>query len=210
MGGISKSKLDGALGDIFLRSNNPMLLADDDRYYTAVNDASVSLLRFSRDQLLKMRIDDVTPPEGLATIDATWSAFLTTGTLMGSFDVLTGDGRRLNVTFNATANVMPGQHLSIFLVDSASRADMAIHGKLPTAVKCSKKTNGATPRLRPRELEILSLLALGLTGQQIATDLGISRETVRVHIRNAMQTLGAQTRVQAIGLALRDGHIALD
>ncbi|MCX6389060.1 MAG: LuxR C-terminal-related transcriptional regulator [Solirubrobacterales bacterium] len=187
-----------------------MLLADDDRHYTAVNDASVKLLRFSRDQLLKMRIDDVTPPEGLATIDETWSAFLTTGTLMGSFDVLTGDGRRLSVTFNATANVMPGQHLSIFLVGSASRADRAIHGKLPTAVKSSKKTNGTTPRLRPRELEILSLLALGLTGQQIATDLGISRETVRVHIRNAMQTLGAQTRVQAIGLAMRDGHIALD
>jgi len=72
--------------------------------------------------------------------------------------------------------------------------------------------NSATP-LRPsrplsaREREILSFLADGLSGAAIAERLVLSPETVRTHVRNAMEKLGASTRSQAVALALESGVI---
>ena len=61
--------------------------------------------------------------------------------------------------------------------------------------------------LTRREREILNLLAQGHTGEQVATELVLSIETVKTHVRNAMVRLDATTRVHAIALALRDGEI---
>lgn len=57
--------------------------------------------------------------------------------------------------------------------------------------------------LSPREREILSLLADGMTGETIALTLFLSPETVRTHVRNATTKLGAKTRVQAVALLVR-------
>jgi DNA-binding NarL/FixJ family response regulator len=63
--------------------------------------------------------------------------------------------------------------------------------------------------LTDREREILSLLATGLTGEQVAAELFLSPETIRTHIRNAMRKLGAHTRVHAVALAVRQREISL-
>jgi DNA-binding NarL/FixJ family response regulator len=67
-----------------------------------------------------------------------------------------------------------------------------------------KQANGSAPqkRLSHRESEILSMLAGGLTGEEIARRLVLSPETVRTHVRNAMEKLEARTRVQAVVMAL--------
>jgi len=52
--------------------------------------------------------------------------------------------------------------------------------------------------LSDRELELLALLAEGLTNQQIADKLYLSKNTVKVHIRNIYQKLGVSSRVQAV------------
>ncbi len=62
--------------------------------------------------------------------------------------------------------------------------------------------------LSPRELEIFTLLAEGLTGQAIAERLYLSPETVKTHIRNATTKLEAKTRVQAVALVVREAHAA--
>jgi DNA-binding NarL/FixJ family response regulator len=62
-------------------------------------------------------------------------------------------------------------------------------------------------RLTPREREVLGLLADGLTGEEAAQKLFLSPETIRTHVRNAMDKLGAKTRAHAITIALRDGQI---
>jgi DNA-binding NarL/FixJ family response regulator len=62
--------------------------------------------------------------------------------------------------------------------------------------------NGSVKALSNRESEILSLLAEGLTGEQIAKRLVLSPETVRTHVRNAMEKLGARTRTEAVVKAL--------
>jgi DNA-binding NarL/FixJ family response regulator len=61
--------------------------------------------------------------------------------------------------------------------------------------------------LSPREREVLDLLAQGLTGEDVAARLSLSPETVRTHVRNAMDKLEAHTRVHAVAIALRQGEI---
>ena len=58
-----------------------------------------------------------------------------------------------------------------------------------------------------RESEILGMLAKGLTGEEIARRLVLSPETVRTHIRNAMEKLNARTRIEAVVKALEQEEI---
>jgi DNA-binding NarL/FixJ family response regulator len=71
-------------------------------------------------------------------------------------------------------------------------------------------SRGSTERigvLSPREREVLDLLSRGLTGEDVAKALVLSPETIRTHVRNAMDKLEAHTRVHAIAIALRSGEI---
>ena len=70
------------------------------------------------------------------------------------------------------------------------------------------KGNGRVHVLSPREREILGLLSKGLSGEEAAKQLFLSSETVRTHVRNAMNKLGAATRVHAVALALERGEIS--
>jgi PAS domain S-box-containing protein len=62
--------------------------------------------------------------------------------------------------------------------------------------------------LSPREHQVVELLASGSTGEQVAEQLGISPATVRVHVRNATGKLGANTRTQAVAIAVARGEVA--
>ena len=64
--------------------------------------------------------------------------------------------------------------------------------------------------LTRREREILDLLAQGLTGAAAAARLVLSPDTVRTHVRNAMEKLQARTRVQAVVLAMHQRAIDVD
>ena len=59
--------------------------------------------------------------------------------------------------------------------------------------------------LTPRELEVLSLVALGRTTADIAGELGISEHTVRNHVRHFRAKLNAPTKLEAVLAALRQG-----
>ena len=69
-------------------------------------------------------------------------------------------------------------------------------------------TTSQLPTLTERELEVLRLLADGLANDGIGAELGISTETVRTHIRNAMGKLDADTRTHAVATALRQSLIS--
>jgi DNA-binding NarL/FixJ family response regulator len=64
------------------------------------------------------------------------------------------------------------------------------------------------PELTQRERDVLRLLADGLANEEIGKRLYISAETVRTHVRKAMDKLDADTRTQAVARALRDRLIA--
>jgi two-component system, OmpR family, response regulator len=67
----------------------------------------------------------------------------------------------------------------------------------------------ADAELTPRELEVLQLLAEGLTQPQIAGQLVISPRTVGTHIQNLLGKLDVHSRAQAVALAHRLGLVAL-
>jgi two-component system nitrate/nitrite response regulator NarL len=59
--------------------------------------------------------------------------------------------------------------------------------------------------LSPREMEILSLLAAGLSAPQIADQLIIGRTTVKTHLANLYDKLGVGDRAAAVAEGMRRG-----
>jgi DNA-binding NarL/FixJ family response regulator len=69
-----------------------------------------------------------------------------------------------------------------------------------------------TPRigLTARELEVLRLVAEGLSNAQVADRIGRTEGTVKVHLKNILQKLDVKDRTEAVTTALRRGFIHLD
>lgn len=65
------------------------------------------------------------------------------------------------------------------------------------------------PVLAPRELEVLQVLATGMTTEDAAAQLGISIHTVRTHLKKAMVKMQARSKLQLIIQTLRAGLIRL-
>lgn len=63
--------------------------------------------------------------------------------------------------------------------------------------------------LTDRELEILVLLAIGKADAQIAEILNITKRTVRFHVSNILQKLGAANRTEAVVKAIQKGILNL-
>jgi DNA-binding NarL/FixJ family response regulator len=59
----------------------------------------------------------------------------------------------------------------------------------------------SAPLLSPRERETLTLLGAGSSTAQMAEQMGISKETVRNHVKALLRSLGARSRVEAIATA---------
>jgi DNA-binding NarL/FixJ family response regulator len=71
------------------------------------------------------------------------------------------------------------------------------------------KPQSDTP-FSPREQEVLTLAAQGLTNKEIAYRLGISDRTVQFHMNSVFNKTGTFSRTEAATLALQQGWIALD
>lgn len=79
-----------------------------------------------------------------------------------------------------------------------------------TSPTTSKDANdNLVESLTGREIEILQLLALGLTNKQIAVRLKISAHTVKFHVSTIFSKLGTTNRVETVNLGLKKGLIVL-
>jgi DNA-binding NarL/FixJ family response regulator len=67
----------------------------------------------------------------------------------------------------------------------------------------------APEHLTARELEVLELIAEGLSNKAIATRLGISDQTVKFHASSIQGKLGAANRTDAVRRAVRRGLVTL-
>ena len=63
--------------------------------------------------------------------------------------------------------------------------------------------------LSDRELEVLDLIAEGLSNKLIAHRLGISEHTVKTHVASVLAKLGATSRTEAVAHAIRRGLVML-
>lgn len=65
-------------------------------------------------------------------------------------------------------------------------------------------------QISEREREILRFVATGATNQQIATQLNISINTVKVHLRNIFSKIGVESRTEATLYAVRTGLVQIE
>jgi PAS domain S-box-containing protein len=106
----SNSKLYAAL---FENSPQAILIADDTRRYVDANPAACRLLGLSREQVQQHKVDDFAAPERRDDISRAWEAFLRDGHQSGEYELVRSDRAMRRVEFQATANFLPGLHLSM-------------------------------------------------------------------------------------------------
>jgi PAS domain S-box-containing protein len=89
------------------------VIANDERQIVDANDAACELLGRTREEILELRIEDITAPELAPEVERMWAQFLALRRLSGVFGVVRPDGRTRVVNFAALADFpVPGIHLS--------------------------------------------------------------------------------------------------
>ncbi len=84
-------------------------------------------------------------------------------------------------------------------------------GRTPVqaGVQARLRERASHPSLTARETEVLKLVALGMANKQIAAVIGVSPDTVIVHLRNVFAKLDVTSRTAAVGVAARRGIIEM-
>jgi len=76
--------------------------------------------------------------------------------------------------------------------------------------RAEEKPQFPAPALTSRELEVLKLVAKGMSNREIADELFISENTVKNHVRNILEKLHLHSRMQAVMYAVREQLIDPD
>ncbi|RTR29156.1 response regulator transcription factor [Robertmurraya yapensis] len=103
-------------------------------------------------------------------------------------------------------NMDPDDWLEYLLsvVEGSSEKTRGIANKLLYQFRENDLQNSALEKsLTPREREILLLIAKGITNKQIAEQLFISENTVKNHIKNLLEKLEVENRVQLAAYAFK-------
>jgi len=183
---------------VFEQSTNAMALLTERRRFADVNPAMQRLLGYTRDALVGSPIADLLPASVQPVLESEWQRFLQTGVFAGQRDLVRGDGLVVSFEYAAHTEQVTGRRLALFV---ALRAEVEGDGE-PLEV-----ADLPAQSLSPREREIVELIAMGESGEEIAEKLALSPETVRTHVRNAKEKLEARNRAQLVAIALGQGII---
>ena len=99
-------------------------------------------------------------------------------------------------------------------IEAASRGEARLHPMV--AKRLMEQVTAPPPErkpgadLTPRELEVLRLLAKGMSNKEIAHDLVTSERTIKGHVSNILSKLNLADRTQAALYAVREGIATLD
>ena len=95
------------------------------------------------------------------------------------------------------------------VISDSMTAKLVAHFRTPKKA-ASAPVPVTADKLTPREREIVQGLARGESNKEIARTLDVAESTVKIHVQNILQKLGAGDRTKAVTLALRRGIIRLD
>jgi DNA-binding NarL/FixJ family response regulator len=105
-----------------------------------------------------------------------------------------------------------------YLLKSALRKDLldtirAVHTgrkRIPAEIAMGIAEHHSSDTLTARELEVLTLVAAGNANKIVASQLGVSEETVKGHMKSILGKLNANDRTHAVTIALKRGILQLE
>lgn len=118
-----------------------------------------------------------------------------------------GERQEISVTPMLVGDGPGDSPLLVHVLDHPGAASAAAGSPEPARVEATERESEASgrPRIAPRELEVLRLVARGRSTHEIADDLDISPHTVRNHVRHFRRKLEARTKLEAVLTAMRLG-----
>ena len=186
----------GLFATAFEQSRNAMILTDAQRVIVDTNPARLTLLDRKRSALIGRPIHRIVAGDPPASQED-WAAAMAEGRFSGVADFVHADGRAVAVQWAASTETVTGRRLVLVVVLSVSRWGARF--------RRSASPEEPPRALTPRQREIVHLVALGASSPEIGDELHISHQTVRTHVRNAMDKLGARSRAHLVAKALGDG-----
>jgi len=96
----------------------------------------------------------------------------------------------------------------VALVGSGEDADLVVSERV-VSTAAPGAARQADAALTARELDVLRLVARGLSNKEIAADLGITTHTVKYHLAAVLEKLGVRSRTEAVSLGVRKGLVPL-
>jgi PAS domain S-box-containing protein len=176
----------------FRQSRNAMVLLDERRRIVDANGAMVRLVGRPRGAMTGRPIAEIVAGGPLVS-EAEWQEWLAAGRFTGEATMLHADGNGVTVQWGATTEVATGRRLVLVVALHTSRWGPRF--------RRARDDRDAGRALSAREREVVRLVAQGRTGPEIADELGIAHDTVRTHVRHAMDKLGARSRAHLVAKA---------
>ena len=182
--------------EAFRRSKNAMMLLDDRRCLVEVNAAYLSLSGCRRSELIGRPVYERVAGGPLVSTPE-WRALLGKKQFTATADLVRADGGRMTVEIAGHPEIVTGRQLVLFVVMRAAPSSRRLPAESVTPLE--------RVAFSRRELEVIRLLGMGLTGPEVAGELNVAHNTVRTHARNAMTKAGARSRAQLVAVALAEG-----
>jgi DNA-binding CsgD family transcriptional regulator len=180
----------------FASSRTPRELASAVRLalYRVTQEALTNVRKHARPERVEVRLDYLPDEVTLAVEDVKESP------PEGGLGYLTKDAGAAEIQ-QALHRVAGGQAA----LDPAVQLHLveAIADGVPSGPSPAPLPDGLTPR----EAEVLTLIAAGLSNAEIAERLVVSEATVKSHVNHMLAKIGARDRAQAVGYAFRHGLV---
>jgi PAS domain S-box-containing protein len=212
--------------DTLCNTGDGVFVVDANKHIIRWNKGAEKILRHSEAEVLnhecyRVISGRVAPDKVLCSQNCKIHSSVLKGTLHKNFDLLTqtndGDPLWLNITTLSPSDA--GEPFVAHIVRDITRekkaelalerllADLGFRGPM---VKHSTTTGHPEPdkpsiALSSREVEVLTLLAEGLSTKGLAQKLSISHFTARNHIQNILVKLSLHSKAQAVSYAFKRG-----
>jgi DNA-binding CsgD family transcriptional regulator len=177
-----------------------MLWLGNDGSYLDANPSSRLVLRTTLSEIRTMRTYDLIPASHHAELEKRWTVLFARGSATGSLPIRVPTGEIVLIDYCGIANLLPAAHLFVWMPSRFADDEILDASARPAPAK-------ETARLTERQAQVLRAVSNGSSMEEISHELALSVNTVKTHVRNAVQRLGARDRAHAVAVALRGSEI---